>query len=323
MTVPQAQRLAYLQEMGIQAYFPRRALPGAKPSLQYSVQSISQASRALKQMPRSVGELAVKEASAQNADQASISHNVKAPTHAEAGTQATSALTAGLEQAKALLEQSLGAGKSREPARRSGADAELAPQAGPAHQQVIAEPAEPAAPVLESEEQVNFVFAYFPVNEDIAVINELPWAGNGQVSPEHKVLLAKILNALSVPCTAQSLEAIVFRWPIDGMPAGSQSARNMLEGFIARRLKIRPTRKVLVLAEQSSQYLFPLDHSMSPDARGFVTHPRMNCELVLTHSLDAMAASRQVKGVVWSALQPLKGLLGASAQAPLDDTRGV
>lgn len=301
MTVPDAQKLAYLQEMGIQAYFPRRALPGARQSLRYSVQSIAQAEIAAEQASRAAIAQAVTPSMTPKSLQESSTQTSLAPSVETQRADGPS--SAGLAQAKALLS------KASNPVVQNISRPEAS---APKQEGVVSPTSAPAElPTAEPSESVNFVFAYFAVNEDIAVINELPWAGSGQVSFDHKELLAKILNAIGVPCIAQSLEPIVFRWPIDGMPENAQSARNMLEGFIARRLKINPARRVLILAEQSARYLFPADYEIDPSTK--VSHPRISSEIVLTRSLDAMTASRQVKGVVWEALQPLKASIENAA----------
>jgi hypothetical protein len=311
VALQESQRLAYLQELGIQSYFPRRVLPGARPSIRYSTESLGAEKMRIS---------AQREAANNKASNLTASSRATLPqgSAAEASTQVSAATAqAGLEQTRALLHTEQRVAKDQKAVVEPKPAARTAP-VEPAGAPVSVASSNSGVPEPISGKVVNFVFAYFAVSEDVAVVNELPWAGNAQVSAEHKALLAKILNAISVPCSPETLTPVVFRWPIEGMPdvLEGQGARNMLEGFMARRLKIKPARFLLVLAEQSSQYMFPADFSHVQSTEGFVSHPRLPCQVLVTRSLDAMTASRQVKSVVWTALQPLKHVLEQPASGP-------
>lgn len=317
MALLESQRLAYLQELGIQTYFPRRALPGAKPSNGYSTNSLSAEKTRINAQRETANDQESRLSALRRATSLPVSAGASAASLPESGTA-----HAGLEQARALLinEQRVAA-EIKSTSRAETAESAAPPvSVMPPSREKAERITQEVAPEVASETAVNFVFAYFAVNDDVAVVNELPWAGNAQVRGEHKVLLAKILSAISVDCSPETLAPVVFRWPIEGMPDDleGQSARNMLEGFMARRLKIKPARFLLVLAEQSSQYMFPADFSKAASAEGFATHPRLPCQVLVTRSLDAMMASRQVKSVVWSALQPLKQMLERPALSPTD-----
>jgi len=313
----ESQRLAYLQELGIQPYFPRRALPGAKPSNGYSTDSLGAEKARISAQRETANNQESRLSALRRATSLQVSAGASAASLPESGTA-----QAGLEHARALLlnEQRVAV------ETKSTAKAETAESAAPSvsvtppSRETPERNTQEVAPEVVNETAVNFVFAYFAVNEDVAVVNELPWAGNAQVRGEHKALLAKILSAISIDCSPETLAPVVFRWPIEGMPDDleGQSARHMLEGFMARRLKIKPARFLLVLTEQSSQYMFPANFSQAASAEGFVAHPRLPCQVLVTRSLDAMMASRQVKSVVWNALQPLKQMLERPASGPVD-----
>ncbi len=171
--------------------------------------------------------------------------------------------------------------------------------------------AEPATPL----EEARFAFAYFPISDDLAVINELPWAKSAAVSSACRQLLAAILKALSVPCEEKALTSMVFTWPLDDGPdvdRSAQSARHMLDGFMARRFKLRPVRHLLILAEQSAGYLFPTGFDWQQD--GLTRHPHHAVDMVVTRSLNAMDAVPDIKRSVWQALQPLRAALANPAR---------
>jgi len=169
----------------------------------------------------------------------------------------------------------------------------------------------PVAPP-EPTEAARFAFAYIPVNDQLAVINELPWARAATLSPGCRQLLADMLKAIGAPCEPGDLSPMVFTWPLSeagDMPVDSESARHMLEGFLSRRLKLRPVRYLMVLAEHSAGYLFPAQTAWKANAEALMKHPRLPVELVITHSLNAMETVRERKRSAWQTLQPLKRAL--------------
>jgi len=189
-----------------------------------------------------------------------------------------------------------------------------APPAAVAHEPVVALPADPHGAL----EAARFAFAYIPVNDQLAVINELPWARAATLSPGCRQLLADMLKAIGAPCEPGDLSPLVFTWPLSeagDMPVDSESARHMLEGFLSRRLKLRPVRYLMVLAEQSAGFLFPAQASWQANADKLIQHPRLPVELVVTHSLNAMESVRELKRSAWQTLQPLKNALDQSHQA--------
>ena len=249
MRLDQHQRDAILQEMGIQTYVPRQALPGARPSLPVVTRHAA---------PRTV--------------------RPSAPVAALASSFATTN-PAAVASPSAVLQKSPPIALPQIAASPPRPAAQVQPTA-------VAPVAVPAAPV----DAARFAFAYIPVNEHLAVINELPWARSASLSPSCRQLLADMLKALGVPCEATQLSPMVFTWPLSeagDMPADSESARHMLEGFLTKRLKLRPVRYFMVLAEQAAEFLFPAqsDWRLSRDA--LFRHPRLPVELVVTHSLNA------------------------------------
>lgn len=172
----------------------------------------------------------------------------------------------------------------------------------------------PMAAAEVSAEAVNFAFAYVPVNEHLAVICELPWARSAVLTPSCRQLLADMLKAIGAPCEADRLSPMVFSWPLSDagdMPQDVQSARHMLEGFLSRRLKLRAVPHWLLLAEHSAHFLFPV--AEQPPASGLQVHPRFPVQVLVTHSLHAMEAVRDLKRAAWQALQPLKLSLAEAA----------
>ena len=275
MRLDQYQRDSILQEMGIQTYVPRQTLPGARAS-EPSVQRQS--------APKETRPAAPAAALARSLEPVGVPDVSTSPATPQ----------------KAV------------------------PVALPAHAAAQLSSVEPlsvptvaaAAPMAAvPEEAARFVFAYIPVNEHLSVINELPWARSASLSPSCGQLLADMLKALGVPCEPSQLNPIVFTWPLSeagDMPVDSESARHMLEGFLSRRLKLRPVPYLMVLAEQSAEFLFPPQAVWHSHGDALLQHPRLPVEMVITHSLNAMEAVRELKRPAWQALQPLKRALASN-----------
>ncbi len=290
MAMNELQRQAYLRELGIQTYFPRRALPGAKPSRLFGASVLSAGMTAADPSPQTGRE--------QGARLLADIGVLSAPV-----TSAPKAIPAAVPEATVRAAPEVRA----EPAGKvCTAPAPVPTSAAPVTVSVSAAPP-------------RFAFAYFPVSEELAVISELPWAKSAAVSPTCRQLLAGMLRALGIPADERALTSMVFTWPLMEGPdieQGEESARQTLAGFLARRLKLRPVRYLLVLAEQSTGYLFPADFDWQQGRGGLLQHPHFDMQVVVTRSLNAMDAVPDLKREVWQAMQPLRQALASQSVGP-------
>lgn len=290
MTGREGQRQAYLRELGIQSYFPRRALPGAKPSPFYVSGKLA--------APESEGML--------------VAENVQRLSALIGASSSVGPADSLQLPARPEVKASVVVAP---PAPREASAAPVTPSVvAPVVVTRTPTPVPTPVPAPAVEEDTRFAFAYFPINEELAVINELPWAKSAAVSPACRQLLAAILKALSVPCDERSLTSMVFTWPLAEGPdidRSAQSARHTLDGFLARRFKLRPVRHLLILAEQSAEFLFPAQFDWQQE--GMKRHPHHAVDVIVTRSLNAMDAVPDIKRSVWQALQPLRAALVQSS----------
>ncbi len=289
MALHENQRLEYLKVMGVQPYFPRRPLPGAKPSRAY-------AQHVLRQAERLDGPAPEQETLVPSAQEVLSMLGAK-PASSQAQPVAN----------KPLPDTAF-------------KPVEIEPLVEPERHALPQQALEPDNVRQEMEsEEVRFAFAYFPINDQLAVLNELPWNKSASVSPSCRKLLADILKALGVEVPERNLNPMVFTWPLfDGAPLDldRENARQTLEGFVAKRLRLRPVQTLLVLAEQSAQFLFPKGFL---DGQGACfKHPRQEVQIILTHSLNAMEAVPDLKRPVWATLQPLRSQLKEGASDSQD-----
>lgn len=280
MAATQLQRLAYLQEMGIDTYFPIRPLPGAKPSPQYAAPLL----RPQQGLPREESHAApvTPDALQLLAALDSVAPVKMPPPQSQ---EAASSVIPALIQAQDLVRETVAPAATR-----------------------VSSPAPLPQSTEEAAEELRFAFAFIPINAQVAVINELPWTRSVTLPSSCRQLLTDILKALGLAVEERHLSPMIFTWPLfEGADMGSEKARQTLEGFMTRRLGLQPVKHLLVFAEQSAQFLFPpayLQEQESP-----FQHPRFETDVYVVHSLHAMEAVPALKRPVWQVLQGLKGRL--------------
>jgi hypothetical protein len=267
-------RQAYLEAMGIQAYYPRVPLNNARPSPSHDV---------LAQLP------------------------VPSAPAAELRPPAT----AGNRISPKSAASNSGASISRELLRDTGSrvkpgDATAPPVAAKAQakERLITESEAPVA-------ELRFRLRYYRINDRLAVIEEIPHSQQqGQGSME---LLRAILLALGVDYSNVEFSSDAFDWPLDmELPAlaiSSDYARQALTGFIKQRNQRDGFANLLVFAAQVDE-LLAADTPLATDssqASPYDFQPRgCNYNLTLTHSLQAMLVHSSLKKEVWQQLQPLR-----------------
>lgn len=287
------QRQAYLKVMDIQPFYLKKELSAAKASPNYDYpQAI------LAETPASSA--AVQQVEASSALQSS------GPA-ASSGVLREGNRPVGLTDLKAELKQAAGKiqAKPRETEKPSVQDIESAVPA--------------TAVEAETAAEFNFKIRYFHINEQLAVIDELPYA-QGDEGAEVKVdLLKAILSALKVNWSESDFRTESFSWPIDSPMAiegdSKLAAQQILKGFIAQRHGARKFDNLLVFAGQIEAILAePINADIEAKAEGtsqdFIQAPQ-NYHMTLTSTLSAMLSYPLLKRQVWAQLQPLRKRLAA------------
>ena len=261
------QRQAYLQAMGIQVYFPRLVLPGARPSPDYffSEEPLKQ-----KQQDEIVG------GSGQHAESVAIPITEAAVPKPDGEAEAETGAEAD-----------------------SGTDIVLSQSA-------------PGEDTL-AEEELRFSLQYFKINDQIAVINEIPHVKSHHHSGESITLLKAILAALGIDSGQCQFEPGRFDWPITtGLPRGDDEqlvARNALFGFIRKRQEIDKFDNLILFCARIESLIQSSEsgvaaHDFESTKHGF--------HITVTRSLHAMLSIPLLKCSVWQDLQVLKARVEAS-----------
>ena len=284
------QRQAYLKVMDIQPFYLKKVLPTAKASPRYDY-------------PQDIQELEGL-ASAQEPSK-----------------------TAGVVSGLSLGQENLAIDGNR-PAGLSGLKAELRQATGKSLGKLARETEKSVKqdpvpmPYVEAEVEVatefNFKIRYFHINDQLAVIDELPYAKGDEGSDSKIALLKAILSALKVNWSDSDFRTESFSWPIDSsMHSDGDSklaAQQILRGFIAQRHGARKFSNLLVFAGQIEAILAESGVVDAGDGEGlqdFLQLPQ-GYHMTLTSTLSAMLAYPMLKRQVWAHMQPLKKRLAAA-----------
>ncbi len=269
-------RQAYLGAMGIQTYFPRMRLAGAKPSPAYAVQVETKAD-----LP-TVEVTSVTEDSPAVAQLKSLASSGKKP-----GVSPLHAAAVSLRD-----EQNSGQIQSK-------------PSRGRSPQEYAEVPQQTKIDV-EPDNELRFSLLYFRINEKLAVIDELPHQISGQLNKESLILLKAILAALGQHISNTDLKAELFSWPLDTGYSMKNSpaieAGKALSGFLQMRQEIDGFDNLLVFAGQVESLMLNQkntrpEHDFESDRGYFIT---------VTSSLHSILAVPTLKRDVWQKLQSLR-----------------
>ena len=160
-------------------------------------------------------------------------------------------------------------------------------------------------------ESLRFSVQFFRVNAQLAVINEAPHEAGGRENQQATSLLTNLLVALGLGQEELAgLTADRFNWPIaEGLGAMGDSrhaAKLALNGFITQRHEQQGFSNLLLLTAQLVDVMS--DHSGQP-AMGDQKRVDAPYKFTITHSLHAMLAHSDLKREAWQHLATLRGRL--------------
>ncbi|NQV69721.1 MAG: hypothetical protein HQ498_06820 [Pseudohongiella sp.] len=309
----EVQRQAYLKVMGIQTYFPKSILLGAKPSPAYEFPletlqkldpgSARQASAGLSIKP----ERSYAAGLVARVEKGIESRGVESrPAEGVKETSESAAKNAGI----ARVPRSLKPPRSESTAAISLAGSRLK-QVNGEESKTLATSEESI--VAEAENELRFKLRYFRISEKLAVIDEVPHQKSERLNAEDLVLLKAILAALKLDTGGVDFQPESFSWPL---AAGlsmkndpAEEAKRALSGFVQMRHETDRFANLLVFSAQVDSLLVrPLDGTESRDFAA----TNSNYFITVTSSLHSMLAYPALKREVWQQLQPLRRRLAES-----------
>lgn len=265
-------RQAYLHTMGIDCYLPRAELPGASPSTIYAPLS----RKTIKRLPVLRAEILPDPVTAAAADAKQETFiptsNISSPK-AEAATQRQT--------------------------KKSTAQGGHKPELSLRH--VASEPVLNAA----ANPDLRFNLQYFQINDELVVLNELPYHYTTETAQQEISLLNAMLVALGIDCKLAQAD-MVFRWPLAADDtSGSEraiEASSALRGFIQGRRMACGFSQLLVLAGQCAGLI---QHALG-DSQDNTNNALSEYQLVITHTLGEMLKVPALKKNVWHKIRPLR-----------------
>lgn len=141
----------------------------------------------------------------------------------------------------------------------------------------------------------NFQLLFLQVDDDLAILNQIPALARPQLQDKQLALLTNLLRWLGKPAPAHTPR--MFRWPLPGLEsmAAAMSADTSVLHFLEQASTERGFRFLLMLGPQAAAPAAPAWESFA------------------THSLDEMLALPALKREAWQALLPLHARLHAAS----------
>lgn len=167
------------------------------------------------------------------------------------------------------------------------------------------EPLVAATAAVDDEAAPDFAFSWFNVSKQLAVVAMLP-PGADRLTSSCRVMLQRILGALSSDLKNVALQEHTFHWPFPedlGLPSGKIAARHAVDGFVARRLREQSATTLLVLADERPPFLYHKIEDANAGGANMPEHPQFCFAMLHTHSLHAMEANAELKRSAWQAMK--------------------
>lgn len=294
--IPEHTRQAYLEAMGIQTWYPRRAWPNAR------------AARVLARRDEPALPVAKPASTPQRLTAAAILDSVQGAVAVGAGTADSAALAARpretpakplTETFKETLEETLTESPRANPAKSL--------QGKPKESQETQPPKSRKKPGKSSA----FRLLVIPVAPDQLVIAEMPHAGNTPFTRFHQRLLRDLLKSLDITLTGQE-PVHEFSWPLHPGLSGQgllgqihqddQVAAEALRAFLNNQFSFTQQRRVWLLGQAAARFVIAPEQPF--EALRGIHNPRPGEPgLIVCHSLNELMKVPGLKAETWQDLK--------------------
>ncbi len=283
------QRQNYLEAMGIQAWFPRFTLPGAKPSKtcewDYDNDPVVASTPIVAPAPAPSSQ--------------DFASQLSAPSNSPAMVEAFAPRSSAPQSSQSILSD---LGVTSAATEQSDNSAEAPPADTPLTAPQEITQVVPATP---------FRLAAIDVNEHTLVITDLPWTGINQITNLHERMLGNIVRALHLPVDSEWKQG-VFAWPIiaEPVPVDRRYAKEAVLAYLTNQFGLKRRKTILLFGQQSAAYLWDNTQDFE-HARGH--HERNGVRYGVTYSLGELINVPSLKAEAWANLKPLKDTHPATA----------
>lgn len=299
----EVQRQAYLKVMGIQTYFPKSVLPGAKRSPVYEISQEERIKPELATVKPARGRISIKQRSGAN----------ELASRATTKGAATDPNGASPEKAVTPITTPAQAGAARQVSSAIDDGPEGSSSAPPNEEILEAAVTSEESSDLETENELRFKLRYFRINGQLAIIDEVPHQKSERLGVDDKALLQGILAALKMDVSEFDFRPESFSWPLAENLSmknhPSVEATRALWGFVKMRQETDRFANLLIFSAQTDSLL--MKQKNGAGIRDFAA-PGANYFVTVTSSLHSMLACPSLKRDVWQQLQPLRKRLAES-----------
>jgi hypothetical protein len=270
----ETQRQTYLKAMGIQGYYPRRVLPGAKPSPQYDFdeEADSVVASAAESTPEDQGGKSLRAKSGRS--------------------------NSALDEIRAGSSSGVRLSQRKETTKQAGSTETSKTKQDPLQ-------TESKSPATEQQAELRFSLNYYRVSPTLALINEAPHQNGSNADGQVLALMKAILLALSLDVDTDRLQSESFSWPflteMTEQDNSTELAAKALGGFIKGRQEQDRFTDLLVFAGRSEELIMGADGDKRdfPSACG-------GFNITVSKTLHSMLVHPALKREVWQQLQPLR-----------------
>lgn len=172
----------------------------------------------------------------------------------------------------------------------------------------LSEPTAEKISQTEALEEIRFQLAFIRINENICVLNQLPYVGGKHLGLSHQKLLLNIVKSLDLDHENLHFNELPFRWPFgefEHLKKNEGAARQALHAYLDQRMLEQGFNTLLLMGEMAVRFLQPRDHS-NDVKRGVLTIvDGLPWKTASLESLDEMLKMPALKRDVWVDLRSL------------------
>lgn len=154
----------------------------------------------------------------------------------------------------------------------------------------------------ELDDAFRFRLRYFKINDSLAVLDEQPFDREDISAGVSVELLRNILTAVNVDWAMCDFDFETVQWPLETNLVNDETPRSaalqMLDGFLAQRQSVDKFQHLLVFASSFEGWI---EADAAKASKPY--------KMTVCSSLSAMLAYPLLKREVWQQLKPLKALL--------------
>lgn len=159
-----------------------------------------------------------------------------------------------------------------------------------------------------SANQLQFKVALIPLEGGLAVLDQLPVMGNGQLPPSHFRLLRNLLRACDLPEPTGETLIMPFQWPLlelSHIDNGAEAACSALQAFIEHHCQEQGLQCLLLMGPSLAEQLYG---ETEEPGQGLQLFAGQSWQTLVTESLDQVLKVGTLKRGLWQNLQHLKNL---------------